>query len=107
MLKYKYTIQNEFGTTTDIETLNVSDVPNGVNYETIEFDPNEGEAERLAQEKLQMIKAEIASLESQITNRRMREAMVSGDYGFISDIEQQIEAKRNELKGLIVYQHQM
>jgi hypothetical protein len=33
MIKYKYTLGNQ-----SIETLNLSDIPNGVDYETIEFE---------------------------------------------------------------------
>ena len=33
MIKYKYTIQNQ-----TIETLNLSDIPEGLTYETITFD---------------------------------------------------------------------
>ena len=33
MIKYRYTIEN-----TTIETLDINSIPNGVNYETIEFE---------------------------------------------------------------------
>jgi hypothetical protein len=33
MIKYRYTIENQ-----SIETLNLSDIPNGLSYETIEFE---------------------------------------------------------------------
>jgi hypothetical protein len=33
MIKYRYTIENQ-----SIETLNLSDIPNGLLYETIEFE---------------------------------------------------------------------
>lgn len=36
MIKYSYTQEN-----TTIETLNLSDIPEGVAYETIEFEPQE------------------------------------------------------------------
>jgi hypothetical protein len=43
------------------------------------------------------IKAEIATLEASITERRKREAMISGDYSFIIDIDTQIAALRSQL----------
>jgi len=33
MIKYRYTIENQ-----SIETLNLSDIPNGLSYETIDFE---------------------------------------------------------------------
>ena len=33
MIKYRYTIENQ-----TIETLNLNDIPNGLSYETIEFE---------------------------------------------------------------------
>lgn len=41
--------------------------------------------------------AQITQLESQITNRRLREAILTGDDSFIFDIEQQVQAIRSTL----------
>ena len=43
------------------------------------------------------IKEAIFMLESQITPRRVREAMLSGDFSFIQEINSQIEALRQQL----------
>lgn len=41
--------------------------------------------------------AHIAALEAQVTSRRIREAVLSGDYSFIQNIEQQIQIIRDSL----------
>lgn len=43
------------------------------------------------------IKGQIANLEAQITARRIREAILTGDNTFIQNIETQIQALRNQL----------
>jgi hypothetical protein len=43
------------------------------------------------------IRGQIAILEAQITSRRIREAILSGDNTFIQGIETQIQALRNQL----------
>ena len=43
------------------------------------------------------IKGQIQNLENQITPRRIREAIVTQDYTFIQDIENQITTLRNQL----------
>lgn len=47
--------------------------------------------------KRQSLLNDIISLEAQITPRRLREAMISGDNSFIEDIEKQIIELREEL----------
>ena len=42
-------------------------------------------------------KLQIIALESQITPRRIREALLSGDHSFIESIEAQIAALRSQL----------
>ena len=68
--------------------------PKSGEYETIEFTPVDTKIEELKQQKLY----EIKKLESQITNRRIREAILTGDYEFINDIENKINELRKELK---------
>ena len=43
------------------------------------------------------IQAEITALEAKVTERRKREAMISGDYSYIADIDAQIAALRAQL----------
>lgn len=61
-------------------------------------------SERQAEEAVAITKAatrnilnQIAELENQITPRRMREALVSGDFTFIENIENQIQTLRGQL----------
>lgn len=44
-----------------------------------------------------VILEQIAVLESQITPRRLREAMLSGDHGFIQSVDREIAALRESL----------
>ena len=44
-----------------------------------------------------LIRLQIIALESQITPRRIREALLSGDHSFIESIESQIAVLRNQL----------
>jgi hypothetical protein len=46
------------------------------------------------------IKAQIADLEAQLTPRRIREAMASGDYTIVKGIENQIIVLRSALQNL-------
>lgn len=46
------------------------------------------------------VQAQIADLESKITPRRIREAMVSGDYSIIKGIDNQIFILRSTLQNL-------
>lgn len=43
------------------------------------------------------IRGQIADLEATVTPRRMREAVLSNDYSFIEDVDQQIAALRSSL----------
>lgn len=43
------------------------------------------------------LKSQIAKLEASITPRRLREAITSGDYTFIIDIESEIQNLRSKL----------
>ncbi len=43
------------------------------------------------------IRAQIMALESTITPRRLRDALLSGSMQFIQDVEDQIDALRNQL----------
>lgn len=45
------------------------------------------------------IYADIALLETKITNRRLREALITGDHSFIQSVETQIIALRLQLQG--------
>ena len=45
------------------------------------------------------ILAQIAALEVQVTPRRIREALLSGDYSFIQGVDAQIAALRAQLAG--------
>lgn len=51
------------------------------------------ELKKSKEEKMQQIQ----NLEKQITNRRLREAVLTGDYSFIQNIEQQIQIIRDSL----------
>ena len=50
-----------------------------------------------AQAAIDAKKRQIASLEKQITPRRIREALLSNDKSFIQDIDNQITTLRNQL----------
>lgn len=63
-------------------------VPSEFTYEIVDI-TSEIEAENK--------KKQIAELEAQITPRRLREALLSGDTSFIDSVEQQIQAIRNNL----------
>lgn len=61
---------------------------------------DEIEAARLADEVAQpkrLIRQQILALESQVTQRRLREAVLGTDNGWLSDIESQIAALRSQL----------
>lgn len=51
----------------------------------------------LAQDPKQTIRAQIAELESTITNRRFREAVLTGDHSFIDGVDRQIAELRAQL----------
>ena len=69
-------------------------------YETIDV-PSEYEVEivdisdEIAKDA---IRKQIAELEASITPRRMREAIMSGDYSWIENVDLEIEILRGELK---------
>lgn len=57
----------------------------------------EAEALKPQTDPKEAIKAQIASLEASITPRRLREALISGSFQFIRDVEEQIAALRAQL----------
>ena len=65
---------------------------NGVLVNVIEPTPEEAEAERVA-----AIQKQITDLEATITNRRIREAQMTGDMTFISGVDAQIAVLRGQL----------
>jgi len=70
-------------------------------YEEIEFNPNEGQAERELQVKRQSLLNDIVALEAQAQKPRTVRGATLGkasDIAILQDLENQIEAKRKELK---------
>lgn len=61
------------------------------------WDYREKTIEELTEEKRQSLLNDIVALEAKITNRRIREALISGDNSFIDGIEKQIADLRSKL----------
>ena len=61
------------------------------------FDNPEDEAAYLENKRVTNIKADIAALETSVTPRRQREAILGADNGWLADIETQIQALRAQL----------
>lgn len=72
------------------------------NWPYSEPNPTQKELDRLVAEfhKVQEIKSNIASIESQITSRRIREAVLGLDGGWLASKEAEIEQLRADLDSL-------
>tara|TARA_R110000850_G_scaffold19448_2_gene58966 strand:+ start:704 stop:1066 length:363 start_codon:yes stop_codon:yes gene_type:complete len=73
------------------EAYNVYDDLVNKGYELVQISKSEKDAYEENQVKAGII-SEISALEAKVTPRRSREAMLTGDYSFIQNIEDQIKA---------------
>lgn len=78
----------EFNVVTGVETTR--------NYTTEEL-AEINDPVRVKEDTNANIRAQIMALESTITPRRLRDALLSGSMQFIQDVEDQIDALRNQL----------
>lgn len=81
--------------------LSDADIANGgekfLPHGCVQINDLEADALRPKPDPKEAIKSQIVQLEAQITQRRLREAMISGDKSFIQSIDAQIAALRAQL----------